>query len=140
MRYSIRFLCHDKSENNLNHQCNDYEQAQHFFWAMVMELKSNHDTYQWELTLWSHLLNASAETLVQFPEGKMALMHFSKNNKEIKMNSHTNIILRIELNELITQVDAMKLAESIKDRIEEIDAEADRNYIHYIFIEKIYRS
>lgn len=54
MKYEIYFKCLNNPELDIKHHTNDYDQAEHFFWAMVLKLKSAHDkidTNSWQLTL-----------------------------------------------------------------------------------------
>lgn len=54
MTYTVLFLCHNDEKLNIKHECNDYDQAEFFFWAMVMKLKKAHDnidTNFWQITL-----------------------------------------------------------------------------------------
>lgn len=54
MTYTVRYLCLNDSSRNIEHSTNDYDQAKHFFWAMVVRLHEAHkkiDTNVWELTL-----------------------------------------------------------------------------------------
>lgn len=73
MRYTVRFFCFNDPGKNIEHNANDYDQAKHFFWALVLRKHQAYkeiDTDQWELTLWS---NPTNET-----EKPSAMLHFSK--------------------------------------------------------------
>lgn len=39
MNYTVTFN-HEENKRNLIHQCNDYDQAEHFFWAVLTKMKS----------------------------------------------------------------------------------------------------
>jgi len=49
MKYTVEFKCLSKPNQDLIHHCNDYDQAEHFYWAMVVELKGT--TEHFVLTL-----------------------------------------------------------------------------------------
>ena len=49
LQYTVRFDCFSKPEENIVHQTNSYEQAEHFVWAMILKLKSSSES--WQLTM-----------------------------------------------------------------------------------------
>lgn len=52
-KYRVLFICFDDPNNHLRQETNDYDQAEHFFWAMVVKLTKDHETdvHSWQLTL-----------------------------------------------------------------------------------------
>ena len=71
MKYTVTFKCLDDDNLSLEHNTNDYDQAVHFFWAMVTKLKTAHDkidTHSWELTM---RINGSHEMGFKYHFSKM---------------------------------------------------------------------
>jgi CBS domain containing-hemolysin-like protein len=72
VNYEVLFLCHNDSKLNLQHQTNDYDQAEHFFWAMVVKLKQAHDKIDvntWQLTM--AIINADGSRQYKYNFSKM---------------------------------------------------------------------
>lgn len=72
MTYIVLFLCHNNEKLNVRHEANDYDQAEHFFWAMVMKLKQAHDnidTNFWQLTL--HFIDEQGNESYKYHFSKM---------------------------------------------------------------------
>lgn len=38
MKYKVTLNFPEKQESNVEHNCNDYDQAKHFFWAIVNKM------------------------------------------------------------------------------------------------------